>query len=233
MINYYELLNINKNATEEEIKKAYRTMAKKYHPDINKSKEASKIIISINEAKETLLNEEKRKEYDKLLKNIETSKQYSKNKQETYTARKNEYNKTYSENYITRTEFFKNYIKYSKDNIIAKTIKILIITISTIILTLLKWINILVVYLIEISGNLIEYLSIILVFIGTISLFTMKNIKNPDYFSFIPNNVEIFIICLLISLLIALLKIIIVKSSINLYIKLQSIQDKILIKTLS
>ena len=37
MINYYELLNINKNATEEEIKKAYRTMAKKYHPDINKS----------------------------------------------------------------------------------------------------------------------------------------------------------------------------------------------------
>ena len=135
MINYYELLNINKNATEEEIKKAYRTMAKKYHPDLNKSKEASKIIISINEAKETLLNEEKRKEYDRLLENIETSKQYSKNKQETYTTRKNEYNKTYSENYITRTEFFKNYIKYSKDNIITKTIKILIITISTVLFT--------------------------------------------------------------------------------------------------
>ena len=76
MINYYELLNINKNATEEEIKKAYRTMAKKYHPDINKSTEASKIIISINEAKETLLNEEKRKEYDRLLENLETKINY-------------------------------------------------------------------------------------------------------------------------------------------------------------
>ena len=56
MIDYYELLGIKNDASVAEIKKAYRDMVKKYHPDINKSSDASKIIISLNEAKETLLD---------------------------------------------------------------------------------------------------------------------------------------------------------------------------------
>ncbi|MGN0992743.1 MAG: DnaJ domain-containing protein, partial [Bacilli bacterium] len=64
MMNYYELLNVDRKASEEEIKKAYRSMAKKYHPDINKSPEASKIIVSLNEAKDTLLDPIKRRDYD-------------------------------------------------------------------------------------------------------------------------------------------------------------------------
>lgn len=55
-------------------------MVKKYHPDVNKSEEANKIIISLNEAKETLLDDNKRKEYDKILEEINHSKQVSKNK---------------------------------------------------------------------------------------------------------------------------------------------------------
>lgn len=70
MIDYYELLGIKNDASVAEIKKAYRDMVKKYHPDINKSSDASKIIISLNEAKETLLDEDKRKEYDELLNEI-------------------------------------------------------------------------------------------------------------------------------------------------------------------
>ena len=79
MMNYYELLNVDRKASEDDIKRAYRMMAKKYHPDINKSPEASKIIVSLNEAKDTLLDPVKRRDYDALLDDMANSKQYSKN----------------------------------------------------------------------------------------------------------------------------------------------------------
>ena len=44
MMDFYELLGVKKDATKEEIKKAYRDMVKKYHPDVNKSEEANKIL---------------------------------------------------------------------------------------------------------------------------------------------------------------------------------------------
>lgn len=106
MMDFYELLGIKKDATKEEIKKAYRDMVKKYHPDVNKSEEANKIIISLNEAKETLLDDNKRKEYDKILEEINHSKQVSKNKQETYYSKTEEYKQEYEESYMTRKEFF-------------------------------------------------------------------------------------------------------------------------------
>ena len=62
-INYYELLGVKKDATEEEIRKAYRIQAKKWHPDVNKDKEASNITKKLSDAKQILLNEAKRKEY--------------------------------------------------------------------------------------------------------------------------------------------------------------------------
>ena len=120
MINYYELLNIDRKASEEEIKKAYRSMAKKYQPDINKSQEASKIIVSLNEAKDTLLDPIKRRDYDVLLDEMANSKQYSKNKNETYSAKKERYEETHSKTYVTRWQFFVNYIKFSTDKIYIK-----------------------------------------------------------------------------------------------------------------
>lgn len=62
---YYEILNISRNATDTEIKKAYRNLALQYHPDKNKSKDAHEIFIGINIAYETLKDFERRKEYDK------------------------------------------------------------------------------------------------------------------------------------------------------------------------
>ncbi len=65
-MNYYELLGIAKNASEEEIKKAFREKAKKYHPDVNP--EGSEIFKEITKAYETLIDPQKRKLYDQSLK---------------------------------------------------------------------------------------------------------------------------------------------------------------------
>ena len=64
---YYEILGVKKTATEEEIKKSYRNLAKKYHPDKNKgNKEAENKFKEISEAYAVLSDTEKRAQYDRL-----------------------------------------------------------------------------------------------------------------------------------------------------------------------
>ena len=61
---YYEILKVDKDASEEEIKKAYRRLSLQYHPDRNPSSEANNIIRDINTAYETLGDKEARRRYD-------------------------------------------------------------------------------------------------------------------------------------------------------------------------
>ena len=61
-MSYYETLGVNKTATQEEIKKAYRTLSKQYHPDMNGGDDIK--FKEISEAYDTLGNPEKRKSYD-------------------------------------------------------------------------------------------------------------------------------------------------------------------------
>ncbi|RTI15930.1 DnaJ C-terminal domain-containing protein [Thermus scotoductus] len=64
MKDYYAILGVPRNATQEEIKRAYKRLARQYHPDVNKSPEAEEKFKEINEAYAVLSDPEKRKVYD-------------------------------------------------------------------------------------------------------------------------------------------------------------------------
>src|SRR5687767_8342714 len=64
---YYDILGVKKNASEDEIKTTYRKLAKKHHPDVNKgNKEAENKFKEISEAYAVLSDKEKRDQYDRL-----------------------------------------------------------------------------------------------------------------------------------------------------------------------
>lgn len=76
--NYYEILQVDKNASQEIIEKAYKILAKKYHPDLKddvEKKYAEEALKTINEAYETLSNPQKRLEYDKSIKYFNVTEQ--------------------------------------------------------------------------------------------------------------------------------------------------------------
>ena len=98
--NYYEVLQVSKNASQEIIEKAYKTLVKKYHPDLqvdNKKIEFEEKIKKINEAYEVLSDSEKRKNYDLIMKKNDISI--------------NDYN-----NLIDENNNLKNEINYLKNN---------------------------------------------------------------------------------------------------------------------
>ena len=82
-IDYYKVLGLNKNATEEEIKKAYRKLARKHHPDVNPGdKSAKEKFQQINEANEVLSDPSKRAKYDKYGKDWMHAEEFEKARQQ-------------------------------------------------------------------------------------------------------------------------------------------------------
>jgi curved DNA-binding protein len=81
-IDYYKILGIDKKASANDIKSAYRKLARKYHPDLNPNDaDAKKNFQQINEANEVLSNPEKRKKYDKYGKDWQHAEQFENAKQ--------------------------------------------------------------------------------------------------------------------------------------------------------
>ena len=82
-IDYYKVLGVPKNASQEEIKKAYRKLARKMHPDLNPDdKDAHRKFQEINEAHEVLSDPEKRAKYDKYGENWKHAEEFEKARQQ-------------------------------------------------------------------------------------------------------------------------------------------------------
>lgn len=83
--NYYEILGVSKNSSQQEIKEAYRKLAKIYHPDYNDSFDAIQIMQLINEAYDVLSDIKKRKQYDSKLEinNNDAYQTYTKSRDES------------------------------------------------------------------------------------------------------------------------------------------------------
>jgi curved DNA-binding protein len=82
-IDYYKVLGIAKNADEKEIKKAYRKLARKYHPDVNpNNQDAKQKFQQVNEANEVLSDPEKRKKYDQYGKDWQHAEQFEQAKKQ-------------------------------------------------------------------------------------------------------------------------------------------------------
>ncbi|MFY1047665.1 DnaJ C-terminal domain-containing protein [Chryseobacterium sp. GP-SGM7] len=78
-IDYYTILGVDKNATQEDIKKAYRKLARKLHPDLNPDdRDAERKFKELNEANEVLSNTENRSKYDKYGENWKHGEEYEK-----------------------------------------------------------------------------------------------------------------------------------------------------------
>ncbi len=91
-IDYYKVLELDKNATKSDIKKAYRKLARKYHPDLNPNDTAAqKKFQQINEAHEVLIDPEKRKKYDQYGKDWEHAEEFERQK-----AQQQQYQRQYS-----------------------------------------------------------------------------------------------------------------------------------------
>lgn len=195
-INYYDLLGVSKDASLDEIKKAYRNQAKKWHPDLNKDPNAPEMAKKVNEAKEILLDEIKRKEYDKYLDNYRNSMydKLDKNKTNNYTQDNNYEEKTY-----TKWEYFKLYLKYYNVSTFRKIISVFFVLLETIFCSILQIINYTLAFLIAFLGEAILY--IVNLFAGLCIIVFVLNIflkLDAPFMSLIL----IFILALIINVLV-------------------------------
>ena len=112
-LGYYTILGVSQDANFQEIKKSYRKLAKKYHPDRNKSAHAEETIKKINQAFEILSDRKKRKQYDLEASNIFDAKDSNYEENLSDQKQRNSYNFTKAES--------KSNLGY--DNLLLDTIK--------------------------------------------------------------------------------------------------------------
>ena len=157
-MNYYELLGVEKTASEEEIKTAYKKEIKKWHPDINKDKDAISISMKLNEAKEILLDINKRKEYDMYLENKEqkTYQKYTNTKPQEET--KTNVNAAYEETLLTKWQYLKEYLKNKNIKIFRRILALFLTLLESLFCFILKCLIIILSFICFILSSIIIFI---------------------------------------------------------------------------
>lgn len=150
-LNFYELLGVKNDATEDEIKIAYKKQMKKWHPDINKDPNAVNISSRINEAKEVLLDPNKRYDYDCYLKKKvnETYNRYTKKK------KTEEYN-NYEEKKVTKWQYLKEWLKYANVPKFRKIVGVTFVLLESIFCFIIKCLIIIIAYVTTLGSIIIR-----------------------------------------------------------------------------
>ena len=153
-MNYYELLGIDINASEEEIKTAYKREIKKWHPDINSDEKAVSMTMKLNEAKEILLDKDKRMEYDNFINHKEevVYQKYTNSKPQDDEYQKYE---EYEEKFVTKWEYLREYLRCKNINIFRRIIGLIFVLLETFLCFILKCFIIIVSYLCFVISNII------------------------------------------------------------------------------
>ena len=153
-MNYYELLGIDINASEEEIKTAYKREIKKWHPDINSDEKAISMTMKLNEAKEILLDKDKRMEYDNFINHKEevVYQKYTNSKPQDDEYQKYE---EYEEKFVTKWEYLREYLRCKNINIFRRIIGLIFVLLETFLCFILKCFIIIVSYLCFVISNII------------------------------------------------------------------------------
>ncbi len=143
--NYYELLGVKENASKEEIKQAYKKQMKKWHPDINKSEDAIGMSAKINEAKEVLLDDDKRTDYDLYLKK-KIDENYNRYTQRKTYSKNNEETSEYEDKKVTKWQYFSDFIKHANIPVHKKILSFIGVMLETLLCFILKCLLILIAY---------------------------------------------------------------------------------------
>lgn len=145
-INYYELLGVKKDASAEEIKEAYKKLMKKWHPDLNKDENAASMSMKINEAKEVLLDEEKRKDYDEYLDN-KVEMNYNRYTQAKKQEQDNTQYAQYENNNVTKWQYLKDWLKYGNVSSLRKVIGTIFVLLESLFCLIIKYLIISVAFI--------------------------------------------------------------------------------------
>jgi hypothetical protein len=106
---YYEVLGVKKDATKQEIHRAFRQLAKKYHPDKNKEKSAADEFMKIFKAYDTLSDEKKRKEYDERTNGYQHAHTNSWTSSDMNDFDMNEFFKQYEEQFMRHAQYHQDH----------------------------------------------------------------------------------------------------------------------------
>ena len=192
-INYYDLLGVSKDCSKEEIRKAYLKQIKKWHPDINKDENAQSITMKLNEAKEILLDDIKRADYDNLL-GKRVNDKYNDLKSKVNKKDNNIYNE---EKLYTKWEYFKLYLKYYKVSFIRKIIASILVLLETLICSIFQILNYIISFILITFYDLIID-GLILTLVIFIAYNLVNYIRLNELFTVIDFIIPIILILVII-----------------------------------